>query len=40
MYNLENRTNEQIMKQKETYRYKEQTSGYQWGWGGNRTEGD
>ena len=32
MWNLKNKTNEHILynKQKQTHRYREQTSGYQW----------
>ena len=31
MWTLRNKTNRYITKQKQTHRYREQTSGYQWG---------
>ena len=35
MWNLKNKTND-VTKQKQTHRYREQTSGYQWGEGSGR----
>ena len=33
MWNLKNNTNEYIKQNRNSHRYKEQTSGYQWGEG-------